>query len=238
MLFDFDQRESDSSFVEAVWQTRAERDGNFISLAATQWEMVVTKYEGQTTITIHGPETKATNAEVEAGGEFFGIIFKLGTFMPHLPIFELRDRNDALMPEAGDNSFWLNGASWQIPTFENADTFVDRLIRDGVIAHDRVVDAVLNDRPLDLTERTIRRRFLRATGLPPTTVRQIERARLAATLLEEGSPLLDVAYDVGYFDQAHMTRSLRRYIGRTPAEIANLYENEQMSFLYNKKVER
>ncbi|MGH9628219.1 MAG: hypothetical protein ACRD7E_07755 [Bryobacteraceae bacterium] len=31
--------------------------------------------------------------------------------------------------------------------------------------------------------------------------------------------MLDVAYEAGYFDQAHLTRSLKRLIGQTPADI-------------------
>jgi methylphosphotriester-DNA--protein-cysteine methyltransferase len=51
---------------------------------------------------------------------------------------------------------------------------------------------------------------------------QIERAQQAAALLEQGVSLLDVVYQVGYADQPHMTRSLKRFIGQTPAQIAHL----------------
>jgi methylphosphotriester-DNA--protein-cysteine methyltransferase len=63
------------------------------------------------------------------------------------------------------------------------------------------------------------------------TIRQIERARHATKLLRNGARLVDVAYEAGYFDQAHLTRSLTRFIGRTPAQIAR--GQEQLSLLYN-----
>src|SRR5262245_3744441 len=70
-----DTRSSDSPFIETIWRTQTEQAGHFTSLAASHSEIVVTRYEGKTTISIRGPETKATTAFVPAGGEFFGIVF-------------------------------------------------------------------------------------------------------------------------------------------------------------------
>ena len=84
MNFNFDERLSDSPFVEKLWRTQSERSGSFTSTAASNWEMVITTYQGKTTLTVRGPETKATPADCPADAEFFGIVFKLGTFMPHL----------------------------------------------------------------------------------------------------------------------------------------------------------
>ncbi|MGH2484637.1 MAG: hypothetical protein ACRDHE_01365 [Ktedonobacterales bacterium] len=54
----------------------------------------------------------------------------------------------------------------------------------------------------------------------------MERARKATTLLEQGVPIPDVVYKAGYFDQPHMTRSLKRSMGRTPARIARICRSE------------
>ena len=53
------------------------------------------------------------------------------------------------------------------------------------------------------------------TGLAPGAVRQIERARAAAALIQTGAPIADVAHDLGYYDQPHLARSLDRFIGHT-----------------------
>jgi AraC-like DNA-binding protein len=219
MKFDFDERPSDSPFVDKIWRTQSERSGSFISTAASQWEMVVTTYNGKTTLTVRGPETKATPADYPADAEFFGIIFKLGTFMPHLPLGKLLDRNDANLPEASSQSFWLHGAAWQFPDFENADTFVARLVREELLVQEPVVEAVLQNRPLEMSLRSIQRRFLHATGLTRGTLDQIERARQAMTLLERGLSIADAIYQAGYADQPHLTRSLKRFIGQTPGQI-------------------
>src|SRR5690348_12626633 len=111
MTFLFEDRPSDSSFVETIWRARSERAGSFISLAASTWEMVVTTYRGTTTFTVRGPETKATPLHYQwAGAQWLGIRFRLGTFMPHLPPGKLLDHRDVILPAATGRSFWLHGA--------------------------------------------------------------------------------------------------------------------------------
>jgi hypothetical protein len=194
--------------------------------------MVVSKYRGETTVTVRGPETKATSMHVTlAGGEFFGIVFGYGTFMPQFPVSHLVDR-DIDLPDASGKSFWLNGSAWQFPNYENADTFVDQLIRKEMLIRDPIVASALRGEPQELSPRSMQRRFLRATGLRQGSIRQIERARHATILLQEGASILDAVEFTGYADQAHMTRALKHLIGKTPAQIINNSEPEQMSLLF------
>ena len=219
MEFAFVTRPADSSLVEMVWHTHSERAGTFTPVAVSNWEMVITTFGGKTMITARGPETKASQADFPADAEFFGITFKLGTFMPHLPLKTLLDRQDATLPEASNNSFWLHGSAWELPTFENADVFVGRLIRQGILVRDPVVEAATQGHTLDMSIRSLQYRFFRATGLTYKTIQQIERARSAVSLLEQGTPILDTAFELGYFDRAYLTNSLKRFIGRTPTQI-------------------
>src|SRR5689334_13933954 len=114
----FDERASDSPFVERVWHCRSERADRFVSIAEARWEMVVTRLYGMTMITVRGPETNAATIDCPAEGEWVGIRFKLGTFMPHLPVHNLLDRKDVNLPPAATRSFWLNGSAWEYPNFE------------------------------------------------------------------------------------------------------------------------
>jgi hypothetical protein len=182
--------------------------------------MVITTFGGKTMITARGPETKASKADFPADAEFFGITFKLGTFMPHLSVKNLLDRQDATLPGASSKSFWLHGSAWELPTFENGDVFVDRLIRQGILVRDPVVEAAIQGHTPDMSIRSLQYRFLQATGLTHKTIQQIERARSAVSLLEQGTPILETALELGYFDQAHLTNSMKRFIGKTPAQIA------------------
>ncbi len=230
MFLIFDDRPSDSSFVERIWRCHSERAGAFLSIASSHWEMVVTRHQGKTTLTVRGPETKATMMDCPAEGAWIGIRFKLGTFMPQLPVSDLRDRRDVNLPGASGRSFWLNGSAWEYPDFENAEQFVSRLAQEGLIARDLTVAAALQGQLKDLSIRSAQRHFLQAAGMTHSTFRQIERARLATNLLRQGVSILDTVHEAGYFDQAHLTRSLKYLIGQTPTKIVR--EDQQLSFLY------
>jgi hypothetical protein len=194
--------------------------------------MVVSKYHGEIMMTVRGPETKATPMHVTlVGGEFFGIIFKYGALMPHLPASHLVDA-DVDLPEASSKSFWLNGSAWQFPNYENADTFVDRLVREEMLVCDPIIEPALRGEPQDLSPRSVQRHFLQATGLTHGSIRQIERARHATMLLQQGISILDTVERTGYSDQAHLTRALKHLIGKTPAQIINKSEPEQLSLLF------
>ncbi|HKT38615.1 MAG TPA: helix-turn-helix domain-containing protein, partial [Ktedonobacterales bacterium] len=156
---------------------------------------------------------------------------KCGAFISHLPAGDLID-GMVTLPEATSASFWLAGASWQFPTYENADVFIERLAHDGILVYEPVVDTALQGQPNYLSLRSEQRRFLRATGLTHSAIRQIERARYAATLLRQGAPILDTVFQAGYFDQPHLTRALRHFIGQTPAQMTGQGVKEQLSFLY------
>src|SRR5262245_8644079 len=127
MQFEFDTRLSDSPFVQAIWRTQSVGGGSFISTATSHWEMVVTKQKDKITLSIRGPETLASPAPIPEDAKFMGIIFKRGVFMPHLPKQGLVN-TPLHLPESAKSSFWLHSRAWQFPTFENADTFVDRLV--------------------------------------------------------------------------------------------------------------
>lgn len=223
MLFRMEDKPSDSPFVDRIWRTQGERAGLFISQSKAYSEVVLTRYKGKTTLTVRGPETRATFLDYESiGADFLGISFKLGAFIPHLPPIKLRDWQNVDLPEASSQSFWLQGSAWQFPNYENVDTFIARLVHEGLLVTDPIVDTVLQGHPQDLSARSVQHRFLHATGLSNRTVQQITRAQQAYTLLEQGVSILDTVFEAGYADQPHLTRSLKRYFGQTPAQIATV----------------
>ncbi len=227
------ERPSDSPFVELIWRSQNRYDGGeFISTAQRHWEMVMTRYQGTTTITIRGPETRATPASGPGETEVWGIQFKPGVFMPHLPPGRVMDRRDLNLPEADGQSFWMHGSAWKYPTYENAEIFINRLIREGLLVNDPVVSTVLQGEPVGASLRTIQRRVLRATGLTYAATYQIERAHYATSLLKQGVSILDTVEEAGYFDQPHLTRSLKHFMGLTPAQILDQDRTERLSYLY------
>jgi Helix-turn-helix domain len=218
-LFALEARSSRSPLVEKTWQTRSKPEKTFISVAATHWEMVVTRQRGSARLTVRGPETRATTVPIPQDAEFFGIQFSVGTFMPGLPPGRLVDRTVTL-PAAG-RSFWLDGSAWELPHSDTADVFVDRLVRAGLLVHDPIVAEALHGDLEGFSTRSLERRVARATGLSRGAMGRIWQAERAVELLSRGVPASEVAHRTGYADQPHLTRSLRRFVGQTPSQIGN-----------------
>ena len=227
-----DERPSDSPFIEMIWRHHSKGAHAFLSMAGVHSGLVITKYRDKTTLTIRGPETRATPAYDHTDAECIGILFRPGVFMQNMPPTTLIDRRDLHLPGASSQSFWLHGSAWQFPDFENADTFVERLIRQELLVRSSIVNAVVQGEVVDTTPRTVQRHFLQTTGLTQGLIRQIERARQATRLLKQGRSILDTVYEAGYFDQPHLTRSLKHFIGLTPTQILDANRVMRLSLLY------
>ncbi len=221
MTMVFEERPSDSAYIETVIRGHTIADGAPIRPGTNFWHMVFVKRRGAMHSLMVGPCTSSGRTYWEEGAELLWIRFKLGTFMPHLPVKRYLDL-ETEMPEAV-GKFWLKGSAWQYPNYENVEIFVERLVRDDVLVSDPLVSAALNDQlPEDTSLRTVRHRFLQATGITQGQIRQMRRAEQAQALLVQGMSILDVVAEAGYFDQAHLTRSLRHYIGYTPMQIIRM----------------
>ncbi|HEV2502600.1 MAG TPA: helix-turn-helix domain-containing protein [Mesorhizobium sp.] len=193
---------------------------NMLSVALPHWQIVVVKpSNGRPMTVVRGPETTTSVTGIPQDAEFLGIEFKLGAFMPAVALDALVNVGRELDVVSASRVVFA-GRSWEIPNFDNAFDFVEHLVRDGALVRDPVVQQTLQRQPVAITERSVQRRFLRATGLTYGTVRQIERAERTVDLLSAGVSILDAVDIAGYSDQAHMTRSLQRFVGRTPGQLA------------------
>ena len=216
-----EQRQSNSPYVESImhgWTTAA---GASIRPAETHWHMIFVREQGNMHPIVVGALTAAGIAQWREGAEILWLKFKLGTYMPHVSQKAFLNR-ETILPSAASQSFWLKGSVWQFPNYNTVDTFVDRLVRNDLLVWDPVVRAMLQDQPQAIAPRTARHRFLHATGLTLSHIRQVERAQQAADLLQRGISISDATYALGYYDQPHMTRSLKHLIGYTPSQIAHV----------------
>lgn len=214
-------RFSDSPFVETITYGRTIRDGSTIRPAESNWHLVFVKHSGQTQAIVVGALPKAGEVAWGEGAEILWVKFKLGAFMPHLPTRNFLN-SQTMLPQASSQSFWLRGSAMQIPDFENVDTFLNRLVRDESLVYDPSINAALQDQSNDISPRTLRHHFIRATGLTQSLIRQMQRAQRAEQLLKQGTSILDTIEEAGYFDQPHLTRALKQWIGHTPAEIVRM----------------
>ncbi|MFD9378237.1 helix-turn-helix domain-containing protein [Streptomyces sp. NPDC059999] len=164
------------------------------------------------------------------GGTFWGLRFAPGTAPALLgvPAHELRDRRVEL---AG---LWPGAEVRRLA--ERTGAYADP--RDGLeeLARARAADSGPPDpvaaavraglrrgrsvaalaRDVGLGERQLHRRSLDAFGYGPRTLGRVLRLQRALALLRIGTPQAQVAYAVGYADQAHLGREVRALTGRTP----------------------
>ena len=66
----------------------------------------------------------------------------------------------------------------------------------------------------------VARTFREAFGIPPHRYVLGRRLDAARDRILAGQPLADVAAEVGFTDQAHLTRRFRRFLGTTPGQFA------------------
>ncbi len=70
-----------------------------------------------------------------------------------------------------------------------------------------------------LSERQLLRRFERAVGYGPRTLRRVLRLQRFLALARSGGSLARLAADAGYADQAHLTRECSLLAGMSPAAL-------------------
>lgn len=225
-----EHRPSASPYIERVWRSRSYDVAQMLSVATPRLGLAFWRQAGETGVAITGPESIASQAPLPEDATFFGIDFTMGTFLSHLNPRTLLDRQITI-PDVSDRSFYLAGSHWRHPDFDTAEAFVRRLVREEIVRRDGMVADVFRGAIPDVSARTIQRRFLAATGVTRGTVRQIDRARTAAILLLDGTPSAEVITELGYYDNPHLHRSLRRFIGRSPTELSSR-AGEPLSLLY------
>jgi AraC-like DNA-binding protein len=72
---------------------------------------------------------------------------------------------------------------------------------------------------LGWSHRRLIARFREQIGLPPKTLARVLRFERVSRLLRESAEprLAELAYDCGYYDQAHLNRDFREFAGTTPS---------------------
>jgi len=91
----------------------------------------------------------------------------------------------------------------------------------GQIAADRTITTVETvARRSGLSVRSLQRSFARYVGVSPKWVINRHRLHEAVDRLAKGEPIdwAQLAFDLGYFDQAHFIKDFKGIIGRTPGE--------------------
>lgn len=74
-----------------------------------------------------------------------------------------------------------------------------------------------------ISERYIQKLFLDNVGITPKSFSNIHRFNKSLQLIQTASmPLTSIAYDCGYYDQAHFIKEFKKFTGLTPSAVRSL----------------
>ncbi|MGP3933890.1 helix-turn-helix domain-containing protein [Nonomuraea sp. KM88] len=206
--------------VQRVWSASCDTTTVFSSAVKASSMIAFARGDRGMTVHVRGPETKGSSLTFPAGWEFFGVELRLGACLPLHPPSGLTDLRDALVPILPSGRILLGNRDWEMPTVQNIDVFVDRLVRAGLLSFDPLIDEIRHgERPRGMSERSAQIRFRRAVGISHRKLASIEQARHAAQLLMAGSSIADVVTAGGYYDQSQLARAMRWATGQTPGEL-------------------
>ena len=217
MTFEYEEKQSRSRFVDVFWHTHDTSDGTYLAAADACWDMIFIRSADEVRVLLSGPSSQITPVPYRAGNRNVGIRFHRGTFLTHVPATVMLDTTVQL-PIVDQAKFSLAGEAWDVPTYETVDDFVSGLEDRGLLSDDPLVLAALRGDTPSASARSVQRHVLQVTGLTSNRIRQIVRARKASEMIQNGESILDVTHELGYSDQAHLTRDLKRLTGYTPGQ--------------------
>lgn len=218
MSFLYEEKASSSRFVDVVWHTVDTSDGTYIAAADACWDMIFTVLAaGSSRVLLSGPSSRPQAVPYRTGNRSIGVRFTQGSYFTHVEPHSMCDRTIRL-PVLADGCFELAGRAWTMPDYDRIDLLLAAFDANGLLANDPVIAAELSGSEPGVSARSVQRHFERITGQSPRHVRQVTRAREAVARLRAGEAIADVAYALGYADQSHLSRDVKRLTGYTPAE--------------------
>jgi AraC-like DNA-binding protein len=188
---------------------------------------------------VAGLDLTARRSQVRAGSAIAGIRLRPGVAgaVLGLPASELLDVQVPLEDVLGTRASEFSERQGREAEYLLLEGLVATAMTDGapdplVLAATRRlgfpgsrVDELAN--ALGISERQLRRRFHQAVGYGPKTLDRILRFRrlvAQAQAVSDGEvDLARLAADLGYADQAHMTRDSVRLTGMSPARLAGIW---------------
>jgi AraC-like DNA-binding protein len=204
---------STHSLVSHFWHMHEIVSGTYPLYATTQWGMVFSELNGKWSAKIIGPRLTPSQAFFEANEYFIGIVLHGATSLKETSKNDLLDQILPL-PIIDNKEFVLREKKLQIPSYHNLNTLVSDLITSDVISAAPIAA---------ISHRDKQRKVKRYVGLSLKQIEQANRVEKAIDLLSKFEGLSSTASQVGFSDQAHMTRDFKKFVGLTPLEVARYF---------------
>ena len=217
----FNSRSSPLDAIDTVWTAHALADGVYNATPDGSWDLIhIEKPTGEHRVFLTGQQSQPASVPYEAGEISVVISFAAHFFLQSGPLSPDGPTIEFLPVHA--ERFLLANLDLPLPTHDNAEIIASELLDAGVLRVDRIVTGALGLTNFAASERSLQRHFRETTGLSQKSFEQIQRAQEAVRLLQAGGKPADVAIAAGYADQAHMTKSIKRIMGRLPTKVGDI----------------
>jgi hypothetical protein len=217
-----ERRTSESPYIDSVWQSAAMSDGTYLVTPDGSWDLIAAiKADGSRVVFITGQASRAERLDYKRGEQSVVIQFAAGAYLTSFKGAPFTD-SFVTLPLADDMHFQLDGHTFAWPTFENAEELIEQMVRLGVLASDIIVKSELDGTPKAASKRSIERHFKETTGLTSKKLADIRRAQEAVRMLKGGKDPAATAADAGYYDQPHLSRSLKKLMDSLPSDVDDI----------------
>jgi len=217
------RRRSSHPWIDAVWQTVCLGDGVYSATPDGSWDLIRSiAPDGGSFVFLSGQATEPVAVPYVAGESSVVI-----SFAAHVHL--ARDTEARVGPEirvltVRDEIFVLDGAEFPLPTFENVEPLVDAMIAAGLLLSNDLVARAFSETPKAASPRSVQQHFKRTTGITQKSFQMIRRAQEAVRRLKAGEAPAAVAVDLGYTDQPHMIKSIKKIMGALPSNLDAIHK--------------
>ncbi len=217
------RRDSSHPLVDTIWTTQNISDGIYSATPDGSWDLIVLIMpDGARRMMITGQATKSMDVPYQKDTRSIVISFARGAYIPAYA-GKLVDSSE-ILPNADAEHFMLCGKTFAFPSYETAEELVEALVESGLLLADPVIYSSDESSTWAASKRSHQRHFAKHTGISEKSFEQIERAKSAVRQLQDGKTPRDVAADVGYSDQPHLARSLKKIMGVKPSDVDDIHK--------------
>lgn len=220
-------------YVSHYWLSLDNADDTYSVLPDGAVDVVVAVDASACQVGIFGTTTSRTELSLDVGRHYLGIHFRSGQSR-HFTDVRASDLTDSNRPADGLFLPDMLGVAESITAdslFARLDAVLLGHLKQRPPRHSRIDDAIWQiesmrgaSRISELanmygkSRRQFERNFLDAVGIPAKLFAEIVRFRQAAMLLAHSAlPLAQIAAELGYTDQSHLTHEFSRFYGYPPA---------------------
>ncbi len=206
----YEQRPSSLPYIQCIWRASVVQADEYDDPAKDTWGLAFTqRADDSLSAELLGQSFQYSVLDSTVGDEYWGVEFY--SYVTMRGVDKPGMTGKLVHLAVADGRFFIGDDSYDIPSYNELEAFCERLAARGIISH--------TTRHAQMSLRNQQRQHRQTVGLTRKQVEQIKRAEHAAKLLKNGATPTNAATEAGYADQAHMTRSLKALLGKTPSQL-------------------